>query len=174
MVQTLNRLGAQIARLGVIMRVNDFTRRHQGTKITKPLEMKTDENGSPGAKSRAVLLSREVIGAAIEVHRHLGPGLLESVYTTCLCDELAERGIPSQREFPVTVTYKGRQLADSHRLDLLVDGLVVVEVKSVRQLEPVHRLQLLTYLRFTNRWLGLLLNFNAALIKDGLQRMLNG
>ena len=120
------------------------------------------------------MTSRELIGAAIEVHRQLGPGLLESIYQACLSQELTLRGIRHQKEVPFPVIYKGIQLDLGLRVDLVVDDLVIAELKSVRQVDPVHQLQLLTYLRLTRRWLGLLINFNSTHLKYGLQRVLNG
>jgi GxxExxY protein len=128
----------------------------------------------PAAKARARVVSGEVIGAAIEVHRQLGPGLLESVYQASLARELSVRRIEHRQEVALPATYKGVALGTSHRLDLLVEDLVVVELKSVERLEAVHHLQLLTYLRLSGRWLGLLLNFNADRLKHGLRRLLNG
>jgi GxxExxY protein len=128
----------------------------------------------PTARARAEALSGEIIGAAIEVHRQLGPGLLESVYQTCLGHELRLRGIHHDKEVPLPLTYKGLALGVSYRLDLVVEDLVVVELKSVEQLEPVHHLQLLTYLRLSGRWMGLLLNFNTDRMKHGVRRLLNG
>ena len=126
------------------------------------------------AKARADAVSGQVIAAAIEVHRLLGPGLLESVYEICLARELALRGVECDRQVPLPITYKGVQLEASHRVDLLVEGLVVVELKSVETLERIHDSQLLTYLRLSGRWLGLLVNFNTDRLKHGLRRMLNG
>jgi GxxExxY protein len=128
----------------------------------------------PAAKARAQVVSGEIIGAAIEVHRQLGPGLLESVYQSCLAQELMLRGIEHRQEVAFPITYKGRALEASHRLDLLVEDLVIVELKSVEGLEAVHHLQLLTYLRLTGRWMGVLLNFNTDRLKHGLRRHLNG
>jgi GxxExxY protein len=119
-------------------------------------------------------LSGEIIAAAIEVHRQLGPGLLESVYQACLVEELGLRGIGVRQEVPFPITYKEIRLEIGLRLDLLVEDLVIVELKSVQRLEPVHHLQLLTYLRLSGRWLGLLFNFNAPLLKHGLHRLVNG
>lgn len=116
-------------------------------------------------------LSREVIGAAIEVHRRLGPGLLESVYQRCLAIELDYRRIPSRQEVPVPLAYRGRSFTESYRIDLVVDDKVIVEVKSVQRLERVHQAQLLTYLRLTGIRTGLLFNFNAAVLRHGILRM---
>ena len=118
--------------------------------------------------------SHKVIGAAIEVHRLLGPGLLESVYETALCKELRIRGIVVDRQIAVPITYKGEVLECYMKLDLLVEKSIIVEVKSVEKLVPVHRAQLLTYLRLQNLWLGLLVNFNVELLREGVRRVLNG
>lgn len=115
-------------------------------------------------------ISKEVIGAAIEVHRALGPGLLESAYTECLCRELSLRGIAFLREVPLPVEYKGVRLECAYRLDLLVDDTVVVEVKSVEGILPIHEAQLLTYLKLGGWKLGLLINFNVPLLKQGIRR----
>jgi GxxExxY protein len=125
------------------------------------------------AKARADQLSADVIGAAIKVHSALGPGLLESVYEVCLASELLLRGIKCRRQVAFPVTYKGRMIDGSYRVDLLVEDLVVVELKAVDQLEPIHYSQLLTYLRLADRWLGLLINFNTVWLKQGLSRVLN-
>ena len=118
-------------------------------------------------------LSSSVIGAVIEVHKALGPGLLESAYVQCLCRELAIRDIPFVREHPLPLRYKGLQLECGYRLDLLVSGLLVVEVKSVAELSSLHEAQLLTYLRLSDLPLGLLLNFNVTVMKEGVQRVAN-
>jgi GxxExxY protein len=112
-----------------------------------------------------------IISAAIEVHRHLGPGLLESVYEECLCHELQLRRIPFQRQVPLPVHYKGLQLPHGHRLDLLVEDAVVVELKAIDTLLPVHKAQVLSYLRLGNWPIGLLINFNEARLVDGLRRI---
>jgi GxxExxY protein len=129
---------------------------------------------SADARGRAESLSGEIIAAAIEVHRHLGPGLLESVYQACLIQELQLRGLEVRHEVPFPITYKGISLDLGLRLDLVVEDLVIVELKSVQRLEPVHKLQVLICLRLSGRWLGLLFNFNVPLIKHGLRRLLNG
>lgn len=114
---------------------------------------------------------REVIGAGIEVHRRLGPGLLESVYQRCLAIELDHRGIPYRREEPIPLRYRGHSFEDSYRIDFVIDGCVILEVKSVQRLERVHQAQLLTYLRLTGIRTGLLLNFNTAVLRHGILRM---
>ena len=111
-----------------------------------------------------------VIGAAIEVHRALGAGLLESAYSECLARELFLREIPFRREVQLPVDYKGRRLECAYRLDLLVADAVVVEVKSVPAIEPVHEAQLLTYMKLGGWTLGLLINFNVPTLKTGIRR----
>jgi GxxExxY protein len=140
---------------------------HEGTKDTKPYR-------TPEARALADALSGQVIAAVVEVHRELGPGLLESVYETCLARELDLRGIGCRRQVPLPITYKGVELDTSHRLDMLVEDVIVVELKAVDCLAPIHDAQLLTYLRLSGRWLGLLVNFNTDLVKHGLRRLLNG
>ena len=119
-------------------------------------------------------LTGTIIGAAIEVHRALGPGLLESAYEECLAVELADRGLRVERQAVLPVTYKGRALDAGYRIDLLVNNEVIVELKSVQKLEPIHDAQLLTYLKLAGIRHGLLLNFNVAVLKDGIRRMVNG
>ena len=115
-------------------------------------------------------LTHETIGAAIEVHRELGPGLLESSYRECLCRELLLRGINFRRERALPLTYKGIVLNCGYRIDVIVDDLVVVEIKSVQTLAPIHDAQLLTYLRLGGWKVGLLINFNVVVLKDGIHR----
>lgn len=117
-------------------------------------------------------LTENIIGAAIEVHRVLGPGLLESAYEACLCRELSVRKLHFQEQVPLPVQYKGLQLEAGYRLDLLVEDKIVVEIKSVDELLPVHQAQLLTYLRLSHKPIGLLINFNVPLLKHGLKRMI--
>ncbi|HVJ85776.1 MAG TPA: GxxExxY protein [Caulifigura sp.] len=118
-------------------------------------------------------LSSQIISAAIEVHKALGPGLLESAYEQCLCRELELRGVPFVQQQQVPVEYKGVRLDCGYRLDLCVAGRIVVEVKSVSELLPIHEAQLLTYLRLTDFSLGLMLNFNVPLMKDGIRRIVH-
>ncbi len=118
-------------------------------------------------------LSSKIIGAAIEVHKALGPGLLESAYEECLCHELKLRGIDFERQKPLPVTYKDVRLDCGYRLDVLVDNQIVLELKSCEKVEPIHTAQLLTYLRLSNLNLGLLLNFNVPVMKDGIVRIVN-
>jgi GxxExxY protein len=115
-------------------------------------------------------LTYETIGAAIEVHRALGPGLLESAYQACLCRELLLRGVNFQTELPLPVVYKGVQVDCGYRIDILVAELVVVELKTVEAIAPVHDAQLLTYLRLGGWKVGLLINFNVAVLKHGIHR----
>ena len=120
-------------------------------------------------------ISANVIHAAISVHRELGPGLLESVYQDCMIEELRNLGTRVQGEVPVPIFYKGRKIKDEgFRIDLLVEDLVIVELKSVEEVAPVHKKQLLTYLRLADKRLGLLINFGVAKIKDGISRIVNG
>jgi GxxExxY protein len=117
-------------------------------------------------------MTGEVIGAAIEVHRALGPGLLESAYEKCLCRELALRHVPFVRQLPLAVDYKGLKLDCCYRLDLLVASAVVVEVKAISAIEPIHEAQLLTYMKLGGWNLGLLINFNVPVLKSGIRRMI--
>jgi GxxExxY protein len=125
-------------------------------------------------KSQVDQLTHQIIGAAIEIHRTPGPGLLESCYRRCLCRELMLRAIPFQQEKGLPLEYKGLKLECGYRIDVLVSGLVVVEVKSVEALSPVHDAQLLTYLRLGGWRVGLLINFNVILLKDGIHRKIMG
>lgn len=118
-------------------------------------------------------LSHGIIGAAIEVHRVLGPGLLESSYEECLAHELKLRRIPFKRQVALPLIYKGVRLDEGYRIDLLVDHRVVVELKAVEHILPVHEVQLLTYLRLTGTWLGLLLNFHSPILLRGIRRIVN-
>jgi GxxExxY protein len=117
-------------------------------------------------------LARAVIGAAIEVHRTLGPGFLESVYEEALCIELELRGIPFQRQVPVAVDYKGRRAGES-RLDLLVGEMLVVELKAVEQVAPIHRAIVISYLKTTKLELALLINFHVPILKNGIERIIS-
>lgn len=119
-------------------------------------------------------LSGDVIGAAIEVHRVLGPGLLESAYELALERELTLRGHAVERQKPVSLEYKGTTLGDGFRIDLLVDDRLLLEIKAVEGLLPLHDAQLLTYLRLTGRRVGQLINFNERTLKEGIRRVMNG
>jgi GxxExxY protein len=127
------------------------------------------EEVEPGDEQPDSVLTGRIIAAAIEVHRNLGPGLLESVYEAALCIELEVAGIRFGCQLPVPIVYKGRTIAH-HRLDLLVEDLVVVEVKSAERFDPVFEAQILTYMRLAGKPLGLLINFNSRLLKDGIKR----
>lgn len=130
---------------------------HKDTKDTK----RSDE------------LSNLIIGGAIEVHRVLGPGLLESAYEECLCQELSLKGISFERQKPLPVIYKGIHLDCGYRLDILVEKLVILELKAVEKIEPIHEAQLLTYLKLSGLWPGLLINFNVSVLRDGIKRVVN-
>lgn len=121
--------------------------------------------------SKADRWSPLVIGAAIEVHRDKGPGLLESIYKRCLRHEFALRGIPVVSELAVPITYKDLTFEEPLRLDLLVDGCLVIEAKAVEKILPIHVAQLLSYLRLLDAPLGLLINFHEAVLKDGIRRL---
>lgn len=116
-------------------------------------------------------LTAKVIGAAIEVHRHLGPGLLESAYEECLCWELEQAGLSLRRQVPLPVVYKQVKLDVGYRLDVVVEGSLILELKTVEILLPIHEAQLLTYLRLSGIKTGLLLNFNRPVMRDGIVRM---
>jgi GxxExxY protein len=118
-------------------------------------------------------LTHEIIGAAIEVHRMLGPGLLESAYEECLARELSVRNIPFERQKPLPSIYKDVKLECGYRMDIFVDGRVVVELKAVDGLAPVHHAIVLTYLRLSSCKIGLLISFNVAVLKDGIRRLVN-
>lgn len=117
------------------------------------------------------LIAAAIVDSALTVHRQLGPGLLESVYELCLFHELSKRSIPVERQVGFPIQYDDLKIGAGLRLDLLVDDLVIVEIKAVEKLAPVHQAQLLTYLKLTDKKLGLLINFNVPLIKDGIKRM---
>jgi hypothetical protein len=119
-------------------------------------------------------LTEAIIGAAIEVHRALGPGLLESTYEMCLCRELAIRGIPFERQVPIRVEYKRVKLDWGYRADIVVDGTILLEIKAIDSLLPIHDAQLLSYLKLGGWKIGLLINFNVELLKSGLRRRVFG
>jgi GxxExxY protein len=118
-------------------------------------------------------ITDQVIGACIEIHKQIGPGLLESAYEECLCYELAQRGIHFERQKPLPVKYKGVNLDCGYRLDLVVERKIILELKTVEDLLPIHEAQLLTYLKLSGLTLGLLINFNVPLLKDGIKRIAN-
>ena len=115
-------------------------------------------------------MTEQIIGAAIEVHRHLGPGLLESAYKACLCQELGARQISFSRQVELPVTYKGTAVDAGYRIDILVADTIILELKSVDKISGVHEAQLLTYLKLAEKRVGLLVNFNSELLKDGIKR----
>lgn len=118
-------------------------------------------------------IATKIIGAAIEVHKQLGPGLLESTYETCLAYELKKAGLNIQQQLVLPVVYKEVKLNAGYRIDLLVEGKVIIEIKSVEALADIHTAQLLTYLKLKDLKLGLLINFNVILLKNGLKRTVN-
>ena len=118
-------------------------------------------------------LSSEILGAAIEVHKTLGPGLLESAYEQCLCHELNLRDISFESQRPLPVVYKGKRMDCGYRLDVVVEDSIIIELKSCEKIEPIHKAQLLTYLKISGLNLGLILNFNVPIMKDGIVRMVN-
>lgn len=117
-------------------------------------------------------LTGRIIGAAIEVHRRLGPGLLESTYETCLCYELNLIGLKVKRQIPVPIVYRETKLDSGYRIDLIIEDQVIVEIKSVASLLPVHEAQLLSYLKHNGGGRGLLINFNVKLLKNGIKRLI--
>jgi GxxExxY protein len=118
-------------------------------------------------------LTGSVIGAAIEVHKALGPGLLESVYEECLCRELNLRGIPYQRQKEIPIEYKGSKLDCGYRIDILVAEALILEIKACESLQRIHEAQLLTYLKLTGLKVGLVINFNVPVLKEGIKRISN-
>lgn len=118
-------------------------------------------------------IGTQIIKAALAIHKELGPGLLESVYEVLLADELQRMGYRVERQVPVPIRYCGRKFDEGFRVDLMVEGLVIVELKSVECVSPAHKKQVLTYLKLTNLKLGYLINFGAALLKDGITRVVN-
>jgi GxxExxY protein len=136
--------------------------------------MKSIHHGGTEARRKLILedLTQEVIGAVIEVHRYLGPGLLKSAYEACLCHEFSLRGISFQRQVPIPLEYKGIKLDCGYRIDLLVEGVVILELKSVERVTDLDRAQLLTYLKLTNSKLGFIFNFNCPVVsRDGMVRL---
>jgi len=116
------------------------------------------------------LLSRRVVDCIFQVHKNLGAGYLESIYEDCLCQELAERGIAFERQFPMNIVYKEKIVSSDFRLDLVVENQIVLELKAVEKIHPVHEAQIYSYLRMSGLPLGFLVNFNVPLIKDGIKR----
>ena len=124
-------------------------------------------------RNRIDVVSRTVIGAAVEVHRRLGPGLLESTYQRCLSRELELRGVRFECEVRVPIQYKGLVLQTGYRIDLVVEGEVVIEIKAVAAIDPIHKAQILTYLKLLDLRVGLLINFNVGRLIDGIRRIVN-
>ena len=118
-------------------------------------------------------LTEEIIGKSIEVHRELGPGLLESAYETCLVYELRNAGLKVETQKPLPLIYKGIKIDCGYRIDVLVEDSIIIELKSIEQILPVHKSQVLSYLRLSNLKLGLLINFNVILLKQGIHRIIN-
>jgi len=131
------------------------------------------ESAEMEEKDRLDSITRRIIGAAIEVHRRLGPGLLESAYAVCLAFELRQMGLKIEEQRPLPVVYRDVKLDCGYRLDLVVEDSVVVEIKAVDQLAPIHDAQLLSYLRLSDRRVGLLINFHVRVLKNGLKRIVN-
>jgi len=119
-------------------------------------------------------ISKEIVDSAYKIHTTLGPGLLESVYEVVLAHELQRRGLRVERQLPIPIEYEGIRFEEGYRLDLLVEDKVIVEIKSIEKIAPIHKKQLLTYLRLLNKRLGLLINFNEELIRNGISRTVNG
>lgn len=118
-------------------------------------------------------ITQEVISAAIEVHRNLGPGLLESAYEACLAYELQDRGLHVERQKPLLIIYRDINVEVGYRLDLVVENAIVIELKSVEKLEPIHQAQVLSYLKLSGHRVGLLINFNVRMLKHGIKRFIN-
>ncbi|MCU0749130.1 MAG: GxxExxY protein [Akkermansiaceae bacterium] len=118
-------------------------------------------------------IAKEIVDAAFKIHSKLGPGLLESAYEACLAHELTKRGFVVERQKPQPVHYDGIEIEVGYRLDILVNDSVIIELKAVEQLAPIHQAQLMTYLRLSEKTLGLLINFNVPLIKHGIRRIAN-
>ena len=118
-------------------------------------------------------LTGDVIGAAIEVHKALGPGLLESTYEQCLCIELGLRNLPYERQKEIPITYKGVNLDCAYRLDIVISNQLIVELKACEEIQPIHEAQLLTYLKLSGIKVGLLINFNVPVLKEGIKRLVN-
>ena len=125
-------------------------------------------------KNKCNELSRKIIGCAIEVHKVLGPGLLESTYETCLCYELSKLGLKFERQPLLPLCYKEMTVDDAFRLDVNVENLVIIENKAITEVPDIDRARVKTYLKLTNQWLALLLNFNVTLMKDGIERIVWG
>ena len=130
--------------------------------------------GTEDTEKNDSVVSGQIIGAAMEVHRTLGPGLLESSYQRCLCYELVLRGVAFDREVSIPIRYKSLVMHAVYRIDLIVEGSVIVEAKAIAAIDPIHKAQLLTYLKLMDRRVGLLINFNVERLVDGIRRVVNG
>jgi GxxExxY protein len=137
-------------------------------------ELYVEELKEMNERERLNTITETIIGAAIQVHRVLGPGLLESAYVACFAHELGKRGLAVEQQKPVPLVYDEVKLECGYRMDLLVEQSVVVEVKSVEALAPIHEAQTLSYLRLSGCKLALLINFNVTVLKDGIRRLING
>jgi GxxExxY protein len=135
--------------------------------------MRTEKSKPELTEGAENVLTDKIIGAAIEVHRHLGPGLLESIYEECLCYELCQLGLQFERQVHLPITYKGLKLSSAYKMDLLVEDTIVVEIKATEEAPPIQKSQLLTYLKSANKRVGLLINFNVPVLKFGLKRVVN-
>ena len=119
-------------------------------------------------------ITEAIIGSAINVHRELGPGLLESAYEACMVYDLGQAGLKVEQQKPLPILYQGVRLDCGYRLDLIVEDEIIVEIKAIEKLLPIHKAQLLSYLRLSDRKVGLLINFNVEVLKEGIQRVVNG
>ena len=117
-------------------------------------------------------LTSKIIGASIEVHKNLGPGLLEKTYEECLCIELERVGLRYEKQITLPIEYKGRVIEGAYRIDVLVEDKIILELKAIEKIEKIHKAQLLTYLKLSNKELGLLINFNVELLKSGISRVI--
>jgi GxxExxY protein len=133
-----------------------------------------NHKGTKDTKEKSNWWSKKIIESAIEVHRSLGPGLLEAAYEHALCHEFSLRGIPFERQKKLPVIYKNVNLDCNFRIDILVDKLVILELKAVERIEPLFEAQLLTYLKLSDLWLGMLLNFNVPVMRSGIRRIVYG
>ena len=136
--------------------------------------MMAHHRGTEDTEEPSKRQSSDILGAAIEVHRRLGPGLLESAYEACLCREMRFRNIPFERQVVLPLEYRGMKIDCGYRLDIVAYESVIVEVKAVSKILPIHRAQVLTYLKTTGLRLGLLINFNVEVLRVGIHRLING
>jgi GxxExxY protein len=141
---------------------------HEGTKTQSEIDMKEQDR-----REREEFLAKEIVDCAFKVHKQLGPGLLEKVYEVCFCHELAKKGISFQRQIDIPIVYDGLIFEEGLRLDVLVEDIIICELKAKDELNPVWKAQNISHLKLTNRTLGFLINFNVPLIKDGIHRFRN-